>query len=113
MNDLLVTKSLSRPMPKLNAASLIALKLLGTAWLFIASFAILEALYHVSSNNDYLKACLRYHKGMIMVLDDEAADKIRLEFLPGSDTHDVASLMMNRFYKDSAYAWQQCMGKPH
>ena len=100
-------------MKKLNAISLTALKFLGVSWLFIASFAILDVLYHVSSNNEYLKACLRYHKGMMMVLDDEAADKIRLEFLPGSDTHDVASLMMNRFYKDSAYAWQQCMGKPH
>ena len=112
MNVLLVTKSYSHLMPKFNAASLIALKLLGFAWLFIASFAILDVLYHESSNNEYLKACLRYHKGMMMALDDEAADKIRLEFLPGSNTHDVALLMMNRFYKDNAYAWQQCMGKP-
>ena len=100
-------------MEKLNTISLTALKFLGISWLFIASFAILNVLYHKSSNNEYLKACLRYHKGMIMALDDEAADKIRLEFLPGSDTYDVALLMMNRFYKDSAYAWQQCMGKPH
>ena len=113
MNVLLVTKNYSHLMPKFNAASLIALKLLGFAWLFIASFAILDVLYHESSNNEYLKACLRYHKGMMMALDDEAADKIRLEFLPGSDTHDVALLMMNRFYKDNAYAWQQCMGKPN
>ena len=113
MNVLLVTKSYSHLMVKINSASLIALKLLGFAWLFIASFAILDVLYHESSNNEYLKACLRYHKGMMMVLDDEAADKIRLEFLPGSNTHDIASLMMNRFYKDNAYAWQQCMGKPN
>mgnify|MGYP001229080710 CR=1 FL=1 len=100
-------------MKKLNAICLTAMKLLGISWLFIASFAILDVLYHESSNNEYLKACLRYHKGMMMVLDDEDADKIRLEFLPGSDTHDLASLMMSRFYKDNAYAWQQCMGKPH
>ena len=99
-------------MKKLNAISQTALKFLGVSWLFIASFAILDVLYHESSNNEYLKACLRYHKGLIMALDDEAADKIRLEFLPGSDTHDLALLMMNRFYKDSAYAWQKCMGKP-
>ena len=100
-------------MEKLNTISFTALKLLGISWLFIASFAILDVLYHKSSNNECLKACLRCHKGMIMAIDDEAADKIRLEFLPCSDTYDVASLMMNRFYKDSAYAWQQCMGKPH
>ena len=100
-------------MEKLNIISLTVLKFLGASWLFIASFAILDFLYHETSNNEYLKACLRYHKGMMMVLDDEAADKIRLEFLPGSDTHDVASLMMSRFYKDNAYAWQQCMSKPH
>ena len=100
-------------MKKLNTISLTALKFLGVSWLFIALFAILDVLYLESSNNEYLKACLRYHKGLMMVLDDEAANKIRLEFLPGSNTHDVASLMMNRFYKDNAYAWQQCMGKPN
>ena len=93
MNVLIVTKDYSHLMQKFNVVSLIVLKLLGIAWLFIASFAILDVLYHESSNNEYLKACLRYHKGMLMVLDDEAEYKIRLEFLPGSNTHDVASLI--------------------
>ena len=100
-------------MSKIYTASSIALKLLGIAWLFIASFSILDVPYHKSSNNEYLKACLRYHHGMIAVLDNEDADKIRFEFLRGTDTHDMPSLMMNRFYKDKAYAWEQCMGKSY
>ena len=50
---------------------------------------------------------------MIAVLDNEDADEIRFEFLRGTDTHDMPSLMMNRFYKDKAYAWEQCMGKSY
>ena len=96
-NDLVVKKNHSHPMPKIYTASSIALKLLGIAWLFIASFSILDVLYHKSSNNEYLKACLRYHHGMIAVLDNEDADKIRFEFLRGTDTHDMPSLMMKRF----------------
>ena len=99
------------PMPKLHIACRNSLKLLGVVWLFMASFAILDLLYLKSANNEYLKACLRYHHGMIAVLESDDADEIRFEFLRGADSHDIPSLVMNRFYKDKAYAWQQCMGK--
>ena len=48
---------------------------------------------------------------MIAVLESDDADEIRFEFLRGADSHDIPSLVMNRFYKDKAYAWQQCMGQ--
>ena len=99
-------------MPNLYPIGLRALKLFGIAWLFIASFAILDILYLKSDNNEYLKACLRYHHRLIAVLDSEDADKITFDYLRGSDTDDIPSLVINRFYKDKAYAWQQCMSKP-
>ncbi len=104
-------------MQRLVFAGLTALKTLGILWLFIASVPVLNVIWLETQNREYLQHCLRYNYGMIIAAkDNETAGEINFEFLPefgvpSSNTHDIPLLLVNRAYKNKAFAWQKCLDK--